>query len=86
MLITRIFNICNNDSKTISLVSKLVSQFSEEDMCNLFTQLENNNIIGNKLYTIWCNECNNYNSLLSLDYSKFNDNYFINKELEKLTL
>jgi hypothetical protein len=87
MLITRIFNICNNDSSTMLLVSKLLSKWAEEDVCNLFTQLENNDIIGHKLFIIWYNECNeNYNLLLSLDYSKFNDYYFINKQLEKLTI
>lgn len=87
MLISRIFNICNNSSNTISIISMLMSRYSNNDINNLFNQLEENNIIGDKLYNVWINECNSdYNKLITMDYSKFDDKYFMNNEFQKLTL
>jgi hypothetical protein len=87
MLISRLFNICNNDSSTIKLITYLLGHFNKDNINYLFTQLEENNIKGFDLYNIWTNECNNdYNMLFTLDYSKFNNKYFINNRLFNLKL
>ena len=87
MLITKIFYICNNNSDTTLLVSYLLSNFTKDNINYLFMQLEKYNIIGNKLHIIWQTECNKqYELLFTLDYSKFNDNYFMKKELLSLSL
>jgi hypothetical protein len=79
--------MCNNDSSTITLISYLLSHFNKDDINYLFTQLEENNIKGGELYTIWANECNNdYNILFTLDYSLFDDKYFMKKKLFNLRL
>jgi hypothetical protein len=87
MLISRILNICNNDSNTLLLVSKMLSCCDSNDITNLFDQLEQYNIVGNKLYIVWKNECNNdYNVFLNLDFSQFNDVYFMNNQMATLAI
>ena len=87
MFISRLCKLCNNDSNTISLITTLLSRWSKDEIGNLFTQMENNNIYGNKLHTIFVNECNGDHMILfTLDYSKFDDTYFMDKELNGLSL
>lgn len=87
MFISRLCKICNNNPNTISLITTLLSSWTRDEISTLFTQLENNQIIGDKLYIIFKNECNNdYNNLFTLDYSKFDNEYFMNQDLSKLSV
>jgi len=87
MLISRILNICNNDSNTILLISKMLSCCDFYEVEHLFDQIEQYNIIGKRLYIVWKNECNNdYHKFINLDYSQFNDIYFMNNEMATLAI